>query len=87
MKHALICLLAIAGWYLLYPPAIHRGGPESYASLSQWKIDGSYATPAECDSAHQDDLSRLQGLAQNSPDFLQTKAGRCVASDDPRRPR
>jgi hypothetical protein len=39
-----LCILAIAGWYLLYPPATHKGNPESYTTLSQWNIDGSYGT-------------------------------------------
>jgi hypothetical protein len=69
---------------LLYPPATHKGNPDSYTALSQWNIDGSYGTAADCDAAHLDDLNALQGLEQNSRDFLQTQAGRCVASDDPR---
>jgi hypothetical protein len=47
-------------------------------------IDGSYGTATDCHQAYHDDLNALQGLEQNSPDFLQTQAGRCVASDDPR---
>ena len=35
-----LCVLAIAGWYLLYPPSTHKGNPESYTTLSQWNIDG-----------------------------------------------
>jgi hypothetical protein len=41
-------------------------------------------TAAECHKAHHRDLNALQGLEQNSPDFLQTKGGRCIAADDPR---
>jgi hypothetical protein len=78
------CILAIAGWYLLYPPATHKGNPESYTALSQWNIDGSYSTATDCHEAHDSDLYALQGLEQNSRDFLQTQAGRCVAADDPR---
>ena len=84
MKRSFACIIAIAGWYLLYPPAIHKGSPDSYTSLSQWNIDGSYGTAADCDAAYRDDVNALQGLTQNSLDFLQTQAGRCVASDDPR---
>jgi hypothetical protein len=32
---ALACILAIAGWYLFYPPAIHKDNPDSYTSLLQ----------------------------------------------------
>ena len=84
MDRALACILAIAGWYLLYPPAIHNGDPDSYAALSQWNIDGSYSTQQDCHEAHHGDLSALQGLDQSSPDFLQTQTGKCIASDDPR---
>jgi hypothetical protein len=83
MKCALACILAISGWYLLYPPAT-QGNPEAYTALSQWNIDGSYGSAADCHEAHRDDLNALQGLEQNSPDFLQTQAGRCIAADDPR---
>ena len=84
MKPSLACILAIAGWYLLYPPATHKGNPDSYTALSQWNIDGSYGTAADCHEAHHSDLNALQGLEQSSRDFLQTQAGRCVAADDPR---
>ena len=84
MKQAFACILTIPGWYLLYPPAIHKGSPDTYTTLSQWSIDGSYGSASYCDHAHHDDLAAMQGLSQNSRDFLQTQAGRCVASDDPR---
>ena len=83
MKHPIACIFTIAGWYLLYPPATHIGSPDSYTSLTQWKIDGSYGTARDCDEAYHDDMNALQGLTQNSRDFLQTQAARCVASDDP----
>ena len=56
----------------------------TYTALSQWIIDGSYGSAADCDEAHHSDLNALQGLTQNSRDFLQTQAGRCVAADDTR---
>jgi hypothetical protein len=84
MKHRLACIIAIAGWYLVYPPATQRGGPDSYPALSGWHIDGSYGSAADCREAHKNDLSALQGLRQDSGDLLQTQAGRCVATDDPR---
>jgi hypothetical protein len=84
MRHTFVCILAIASWYLLYPPATHTRDPDSYTALSQWNIDGSYGSAADCHEAHHSDLSALQGLEQNSRDFLQTQAGRCIAADDPR---
>jgi hypothetical protein len=84
MNRACACILAIAGWYLLYPPATKMGNPDSYTALLHWNIDGSYSTASDCDEAHQIDLNALQGLEQGSRDFLQTQAGRCIAADDPR---
>jgi hypothetical protein len=84
MKHGLACILAIAGWYLLYPPATHNSSPDSYPALSHWHIDGSYGSAADCEEAYRSDLNALQGLDQDSRDFLQTEAGRCIAADDPR---
>jgi hypothetical protein len=84
-------LLAIAGWYLIYPPVSHRGLPNCQASLSKWEIDGSYGTASDCDAAYHSDLSSMRGLDTDTDDaedahnaFLQTRAGRCIASDDPR---
>ena len=49
-----------------------------------WSIDGSYGTADNCVAAYHSDLDGLQGLKQNSADFLQTQAGECVRSTDPR---
>jgi hypothetical protein len=84
ITRALVCVLAIAGWYLVYPPAAHKGNPDSYTALSQWNIDSSFGSAADCYAVHHSDLTALQGLAQNSRDFLQTQVGRCIAADDPR---
>jgi hypothetical protein len=46
--------------------------------------EGSFGTAGDCHEAHYGDLNALQGLEQNSHDFLQTEAGRCIATDDPR---
>jgi hypothetical protein len=80
MERPFGCILTIAGWYLLYPSAIHNGSPDSYTALSQWNIDGSYSTQTDCREAHYGDLTALQGLDQNSTDFLQTQGGRCIAA-------
>jgi hypothetical protein len=84
MKHKLACIIAIAGWYLLYPPVTRNSGPDSYPALSRWHIDGSYGSAADCHEAHRSDLNALQGLKQEPHDFLQVQVGRCVATDDPR---
>jgi hypothetical protein len=61
-------------------PTLYRDSRDSYTAFSQWKVDGSYGSAA----VHQDDSNALEGLAQNSRDFHQTQAGRCIASEDPR---
>ena len=79
------CIIAIAGWYLIYPPATYTSaGAYSHTAFSQWSIDGSYGTVADCDAAHDRDLNGMQGLKQSSADFLQTRAGECIKSYDPR---
>jgi hypothetical protein len=86
MKPVFGCILAIAGWYLLYPPATQKGGPDSEATLSSWVIDSSYGTAEDCDAAHYGDLNTMPGLQENSHHdnaFLQTQAGRCIAAYDP----
>jgi hypothetical protein len=91
MKHGFACILAIAGWYLLYPPVNHNGFPDLQASISKWETDSSYATAVDCTTAHRGDLSAVRSGKVNPADsedahnaFLQTRAGRCVRSDDPR---
>jgi hypothetical protein len=84
MTHAFACIIAIAGWYLIYPPATHKGDPDSRVSLSKWQIDGSYGTAADCDAAHRSDLNSMLGLKQKSHDLLQRKPADGIASDDPR---
>jgi hypothetical protein len=84
MKRGLACIIAIAGWYLLYPPVTQQGSPDSYPALSQWHIDGSYGSAVDCHEAQRSDLNALQGLKQDASDFLQVQVGRCIAADDPR---
>jgi hypothetical protein len=89
MKHA-VAFFAIAGWYLLYPPVNHNGSPNSQASLSRWEIDSSYGTAADCTAAHHSDLSAMRSVKSSGSDedaenaLLQTRAGRCIRTDDPR---
>jgi hypothetical protein len=64
MKCSFACIIAIAGWYLLYPPAHHKGNPDSSTAPSEWTIDGSYGSAADCDEAHQGDLNALQGCSR-----------------------
>ena len=85
MERGLACIIAIAGCYLIYPPANYIStGAYSHSAFSQWNVDGSYGTAADCVAAYYGDLYGIQGLQQNSPDFLQTQAGECVRSTDPR---
>jgi hypothetical protein len=78
----LACVIAIAAWYLVYPPAIEQSDSEPRASLSKWEIDSSYGSAADCFAAYHSDVDSMLALKQSSRDFLQTQAGRCIASDD-----
>ena len=91
MKRALSCILAIAGWYLLYPPVNHDGSPYAQAPLARWEIDSSYGTAVDCNEAHHSDLSAMRSGESDSDSrddaynaFLETRSGRCVRSDDTR---
>jgi hypothetical protein len=66
----------------MYPPASQNGDPDSYISISKWEIDASHSSAADRDATYRDELNSMVGLRQNSNDFLQTRAGRCIASDD-----
>jgi hypothetical protein len=83
----LACVIAIAGWYLVYPPAVEQSDSDPQASLSKWEIDGSYGSAADCSAAYQSDVDSMLALKHSSPDFLQTQAGRCIVSDDLRFPK
>jgi hypothetical protein len=61
------------GWYLLYPPANQKVNPDSYPTLSEWNIDGSFSNASDCHEAHHGDLAALPGLQQNSADYLRPK--------------
>jgi len=67
MTRSFACIIAIAGWYLLYPPAIHKGNPDSYTALSQWNIDGSYGSAVDCHEARRDDLNALRDWTKTLP--------------------
>jgi hypothetical protein len=69
MKHGFACILAIAGWYLLYPPVTHQGDRDFQASLSKWEIDSSYSSAAGCRAARMIDLNNAM-LELHSGDVL-----------------
>ncbi len=80
--------LALVGWYLMLPMLREKSfTPDSNAPLSEWWIQSSFDTAAECEEAR----TNLQRGIQ-----LPAKGGRvdagsavrlmahCIASDDPR---
>ncbi len=76
--------LALAGWYLMYPPVGPRGQSLTAAPLADWKHEGSFDTAKECE------ITRW-GIQQNPPDLSKNHdlvagiaAAECLASDDPR---
>jgi hypothetical protein len=47
------CILAIAGWYLVYPPAKQKSGPDSQVSqYQQLQRTGSQCWPTEWQVSH-----------------------------------
>jgi hypothetical protein len=89
LRHA--AALALVGWYLITPPFV--GDPfyvDHTARLSEWKIESSYDTAEQCESARKRKsigarLSRriLEPGSRAMMDAAQGYA-QCVASDDPR---
>jgi hypothetical protein len=89
LRHA--AALALVGWYLMIPPLV--GDPfyiDHTARLSEWKIESSYDTAEQCESARKRKSgdSGLSGqiLEPGSRAMMDAALGyaQCVANDDPR---
>jgi hypothetical protein len=94
LRHA--AALALVGWYLMIaPPSPDHTALVPSAPLSQWKLDGSYDTAAQCMKARSKVIERLAhdlravGPDGKTLDKEETRRSnetivKCIASDDPR---
>ena len=94
LRHA--AALALAGWYLIVPPAGRTLRVGLAAPLSQWRTVGTFNSAGDCEAGKRKGLPLLEkrikekagkaGVAAHDSDVqaLAQLALRCVASDDPR---
>jgi hypothetical protein len=84
VRHA--TALALVGWYLMIPPGQpgkKQLTPDVNAPLSEWSIQSSFDTAAECTEAQQQlhkDISKSEDSATSTELLMAT----CIATDDPR---
>ena len=83
MKSQLAALLAVAGWYLMTPPAQPNGRFDTSAPISKWRIEAGFASSDDCKKT----VATLGSKAaqEGRPgDVEAIKNAQCVATDDPR---
>lgn len=79
-------ILALAGWYLIAPPAINGDLNQlaTGAPIRNWQVIHSFATAKECAQ----NLTALRNFSAQDPTFpsgnLRLQMSFCIASDDPR---
>ncbi len=92
-----VAALALAGWYLMVPPAFPTSPKpnadvhfDDSAPLSKWDIWGSYDSAKECMATRVGNLMTIPQaiLKSKNPNvkayFSQNTLAQCIASDDPR---
>ena len=98
MKVNYAATFALTAWYLLSPPVMRvprRGNiVNPTASLSYWKVRGSYESAADCENAKgatitlaADNPTKIPADFKDlEPDVMSevTERSVCVAADDPR---
>jgi hypothetical protein len=82
--------IALAGWYLIAPPANRlKSKPtttvDRAAPMSVWKIEHSFDTAAECEK----ELAKWRQVSNSTDRPAEAEINRrleaiCVATDDPR---
>jgi hypothetical protein len=93
LRHA--AALALVGWYLMLAPHDLHYAVVPSAPLSQWKLQGSYDTAAQCMKVRSERIERLTnslraiGPDQQPLDEAGTRESfatifKCIATDDPR---
>ncbi len=88
--------VALAGWYLIVPPAGRTARVGLAMPLSQWTTVGAFDSAAKCESGKRKGLPLIEkrikknaekaGAPAHDSDvqLLAQSLLRCVASDDPR---
>jgi hypothetical protein len=98
LRHA--AALVLVGWYLMVPP-LSPSGPHYVvlrgAPLSEWIIDESFDSAAECEQARHDGILSARQSAEKAgickpvpgstcddPLLQEAVLAKCIATDDPR---
>ena len=77
MKQAFACILGIGGSNLLYPQAHYKANLDSYTALSEWNLDGSYGSAADCYQAQRlDSAPQTSGFFQEIQKIREGRAKR-----------
>jgi hypothetical protein len=88
-RHA--AALALVGWYLLLPPWEGNRIADPDAPLSEWTINYSFDSAADCEAMRQSKVDRGWSILErkDASSVERETAGiflyqKCVATDDPR---
>ena len=93
MKPCHAAMLALVGWYLMYPPLTPDNQVLTERPLAEWKSGASFDTAKDCEAARSHvskDGEKLQDAAEAAHDAIGGNLARdmtwaqCVTSDDPR---
>jgi len=76
-----ICMVLMAGWYLMIPPAVGTSYDVS-APLSKWRVFSAHDHAYECEGAKF--LHRAGVTQKNEPSKAALDHAQCIATDDPR---
>jgi len=79
LRHA--AALALAGWYLMLPPA--KNGQIRDAPIELWAHIDSFDTADQCRDAAQEIMKRADSKGDQTR-IAAAYAYECIASDDPR---
>ncbi len=80
-RHA-AAALALVGWYLMMPPVLKNGERDYRAPLSQWDLQWSYDSAAQCQKASLLRYALRQENGKVVSGYIWS--AKCIATDDPR---
>jgi hypothetical protein len=76
--------LALAGWYLMMPPAAPGGQPDLNAPFSRWQIAESFDSALDCTNIILETNSLLDPSTGQRFREPFSHAAKCISTDDPR---